>query len=250
MDINLYQIDTKWLAFQENCRKIESQLHNAKPNSLCIFPEMFTTGFVTDPLQYDFSYIDHQSYVLDWMSKMTEKYQISLLGSIVWKEGEQFYNRLLFQKPNSELLHYDKVKLFSISKEVENFQEGEDVFIWELNGVSLRGLVCYDLRFPSLCFSAKDYMILIYVANWPEVRIQHWKKLLAARAIENQCYVIGVNRVGEDENGLIYNGQSQVLDYEGNILASAGKDEKFLSESLNLESLANYRNKYPFIQDQ
>ncbi|MBK8819478.1 MAG: hypothetical protein IPN49_10445 [Saprospiraceae bacterium] len=152
---------------------------------------------------------------------------------------------------SSGLIHsYDKIHLFSPAGEAKTYSPGNEPSIWVYEKWNIQPLICYDLRFPYLSFVCRQPHLLIYAANWPEQRIEHWEILLRARAIENACYVIGVNRRGTDENGYVYPGHSLVCDFKGDLLLSMDKYKNFDLIDLDFESMMEYRKKLPFQDDR
>ena len=200
---------------------------------LIVLPEMFSTGFITMP------------------AGEAKKYGCAVAGSVATEDGGLFYNRFYFVKPDGTFVKYDKRHLFSFAGEDRRFTAGSEKVITEYNGVRFFLQICYDLRFP--CFSRNilpnPYDAVIYVASWPSPRIGAWDTLLKARAIENQCYAIGVNRVGKDPS-CQYNGHSSIVDPYGNASASCAEGvEEIVSADLDLDSLQAFRDKFPVLKD-
>jgi omega-amidase len=174
----------------------------------------------------------------------------AITGSLVIKENNNFYNRLLFVFPSGEIQFYDKRHLFTLAGEDEIYTAGKDKLIVEYKGWRICPLICYDLRFPVFARNVEEYDLLLYVANWPKIRINAWDALLKARAIENMSYTIGVNRIGEDDNKFEYNGHSQVVDYLGNHLLEPVETNTVLILELNKAELLLARKKFNFLNDQ
>jgi omega-amidase len=215
---------------------------------LLVLPEMFTTGFTMNASGVA---EEPEGYTEQWMAAVADGLNAVVVGSIVVKDGDAFYNRLIVATHAGTAMTYDKRHLFRMAGEHEVYTPGDTMNVFNLRGWRVLPLICYDLRFPiwsrnrlqddgSLYFD-----VMIYVANWPERRAHHWKSLLVGRAIENQAYVIGVNRVGTDANGLAYAGDSVVLDPLGMTLIAAGNQVSLLSATLDYESLKSYREKFP-----
>jgi predicted amidohydrolase len=214
---------------------------------LLILPEMFNTGYTMAPKKVP---LDWQNKTMDALQEMSSKHNIVIGGSIpMYKEGE-WYNTFIFVNENGLSFSYDKIHLFTLAGEKNEYQQGEKNEYFELNEWLIQSLICYDLRFPYLTFKDKSPDILIYSANWPEVRVKHWRSLLIARAVENQCYVVGVNRTGKDENGYQYSGNSMVIDYSGEILCEMDGQDGIHTQTLDKEAMSAFRKKLPFSQDR
>ncbi len=214
---------------------------------LIVLPEMFSTGFITMPA----GEAESDGASLGWMKAIAKKYGCAVAGSVATEDGGLFYNRFYFVKPDGTFVKYDKRHLFSFAGEDRRFTAGSEKVITEYNGVRFFLQICYDLRFP--CFSRNilpnPYDAVIYVASWPSPRIGAWDTLLKARAIENQCYAIGVNRVGKDPS-CQYNGHSSIVDPYGNASASCAEGvEEIVSADLDLDSLQAFRDKFPVLKD-
>ena len=214
---------------------------------LIVLPEMFSTGFITMPA----GEAESDGASLGWMKAIAKKYGCAVAGSVATEDGGLFYNRFYFVKPDGTFVKYDKRHLFSFAGEDRRFTAGSEKVITEYNGVRFFLQICYDLRFP--CFSRNilpnPYDAVIYVASWPSPRIGAWDTLLKARAIENQCYAIGVNRVGKDPS-CQYNGHSSIVDPYGNASASCAEGvEEIVSADLDLDSLQAFRDKFPMLND-
>ncbi|MCI5719620.1 MAG: hypothetical protein MR294_04310 [Bacteroidales bacterium] len=214
---------------------------------LIVLPEMFSTGFITMPA----GEAESDGASLGWMKAIAKKYGCAVAGSVATEDRGLFYNRFYFVKPDGTFVKYDKRHLFSFAGEDRRFTAGSEKVITEYNGVRFFLQICYDLRFP--CFSRNilpnPYDAVIYVASWPSPRIGAWDTLLKARAIENQCYAIGVNRVGKDPS-CQYNGHSSIVDPYGNASASCAEGvEEIVSADLDLDSLQAFRNKFPVLKD-
>jgi predicted amidohydrolase len=176
-----------------------------------------------------------------------KKNKINIAGSLVIKESDEFFNRLIVASPKGQIQYYDKKHLFSYADEHLNYSPGKQELIININGVKIAFFICYDLRFPVWSRNTKlKYDVAVYIANWPEKRKEHWITLLKARAIENQSYVIGVNRIGNDGNGINYSGESAVYNYLGQKISTT-KPHEFRVEniSINIDDLNNYRIKFP-----
>lgn len=215
---------------------------------IVILPEMFTTGFTMYPKKVAETF--EGASTIEWMKKMSLNINAAICGSIVIEEHGNYFNRLLWVTPDGVVEYYDKRHLFTLAGEHIPFTAGVKKLIVEYKGWKICPLVCYDLRFPVWCRNVEDYDLLIFVANWPEKRRHHWKSLLMARAIENQSYLVGVNRVGKDENQLVYTGDTSVIDYAGEILYQKSDVEEVNTLELSKEKLQNFRAKLNFLADK
>ncbi|MEL7120989.1 MAG: amidohydrolase, partial [Bacteroidota bacterium] len=213
---------------------------------LIVLPEMFSTGFTMQPSNV----AAHAPETLTWMQEIAQKRQSLVMGSIVVEEDGNFYNRLICMHADGNYEQYDKRHLFGMAGEDHSYQAGTEKLIIEWKGWKICPLICYDLRFPVWSRNSDDYDLLIYVANWPIYRIKAWDTLLCARAIENQSFVIGVNRIGKDKNEYAYSGHSSVYDYAGKLLYKAVEVEQSATLTLEKEPMYKFRSKLPFLQDQ
>ncbi|MDB5230505.1 MAG: amidohydrolase [Chitinophagaceae bacterium] len=217
---------------------------------IVVLPEMFTTGFSMNPrlLAEPMS-----GQTVAWMKRISSEKKVIITGSIIIEEEGNYYNRLIWMLPNGEYGFYDKRHRFAYAGEDKEYTAGNKRLIASVNGWKINLQVCYDLRFPVWARQAPgntpEYDVLVYVANWPEKRGHAWRTLLQARAIENQCYVIGVNRVGEDGNKIIYAGDSMVIDPLGEILYQKTNEEDICTISLDKKHLEEIRAKMPFLKD-
>ena len=218
----------------------------AEGSDLILLPEMFTTGFAQESANHA-EEIDGDT--VGWLLNLAKNKKAHIAGSIVIREGDSVFNRLIWAKPSGELESYDKRHLFSFAGEDKVYRAGGERKIIDCQGWRVCPQVCYDLRFPVWSRNRNDYDCLIYVANWPKVRVSHWSQLLVARAIENLSYVIGVNRVGEDGNGHIHNGQSIALDAKGVPLVEPGSKAGVYTVTLDAAELMRYREKFGALGD-
>jgi omega-amidase len=214
---------------------------------LIVLPEMFTSGFTMHPAKVAETSGGPTS---EWLLELSNETGAAITGSVAIREGDHFYNRLLWAEPDGRLLQYDKKHLFSLAGEDQHYAPGKDLLILEWKGWTICPLICYDLRFPVWSRNTHGYGLLLYVANWPEPRRRHWQHLLSARAIENQACVLGVNRVGRDDNGHLYAGDSAIINHQGEILVRASHVETVLSAVLDLETLQQDRERLPFLHDR
>lgn len=229
---------------------------------LIILPEMFSTGFTMKPRPVAEKM--HGKTML-WMKKTAEEKNCVITGSMIALENEKYFNRLIWQRPDGTYEHYDKKHLFRYADEQKHYSAGEKKLIVELNGWKICPMICYDLRFPAWIrnkfktdgikssgsqLPASDYDILIFVANWPEKRSHPWKTLLQARAMENQCYVIGVNRTGSDGNNFSYSGDSVALNPRGEAISKMKANEDAAETvTLSAAELNEWRKTFPAWMD-
>ena len=215
---------------------------------LVILPEMFTTGFSMNPISIAETM---EGPSIKWMVTTAKTNRMALVGSVVIKENAQYFNRLFFIHPNGHIETYDKRHLFTLAKENDQYTSGEERLIVFYKGWRICPLICYDLRFPVWSRNTNEYDLLVYVANWPSIRIHAWDTLLKARAIENMSYCIGVNRVGKDENGYEYNGHTAIYNFLGEKLSRTieGK-ENILQCVVSKNELQKIRQKLNFLEDQ
>jgi predicted amidohydrolase len=247
MKISLMQPDIVWADPEANRAKLEEVMWGLDRSDLYVLPEMFSTGFVTEPA----GIVESDGQTLQWMLRMAQELKGAVCGSVAVEEGGQFYNRFYFVKPNGDVASYDKHHLFTYADEHRRYTPGDERVVVEFRGVRFLLQVCYDLRFP--VFSRNNekipYDCAIYVASWPTSRQAVWDTLLHARAIENQCYVAGVNRVGQDESGR-YCGGTLLVDPYGNTAAACPLDEDCaITVELDLQHLRDFRRKFPVLKD-
>jgi len=231
---------------------LSANLMKESRGGLLVLPEMFAQGFVTD-LDIKNSkelIINNQERTLDWMKQTAQKFDVIVVGSLPILEGGFLYNRMVaIHGSAAPIQFYDKKHLFSLAGEHVHFSPGSQRGLWEIDGWSTIPSICYDLRFPVWLRNQKDYQVMLCVANWPNSRALAWRSLLVARAIENQAYVVGVNRVGTDGTGTVYGGSSMVVGPDGAILAQMGDQEGLFSVVLDAHALAVFRRAYPFLAD-
>lgn len=213
---------------------------------LLVLPEMFLTGFNMDAKSTSISE-DHSA--IRTLTSLARKYNTGIIGSLAIRKGTIYFNRVLLINEEGITGRYDKQYLFTPSGESETFSKEYPTVLIEYKGWKLLPQACYDLRFPENVRSVDHADLIIYMANWPSKRIHHWNALLKARAIENQCYVIGCNRVGQDDNGWEFPGNSQVVAYNGNT-TMINENSNCLTTDLNLKEVLDYRTKYPFWKDK
>lgn len=248
LDIALIQFDIVWENPKENRRILTEKINTTSSTTdVVILPEMFTTGFSMNPKELAET-IDGKT--INWMKNRASEKQVAIIGSLIIKEEEKYYNCLIFAYPNGKIEMYDKRHLFTYGGEDKEYTAGNKRLIVDYKGWKICPMICYDLRFPVWSRYTNDYDILIYIANWPKPRINAWNTLLKARSIENMCYTVGVNRVGVDGNDLAYVGYSQVLDMLGNELVFSENKDVILEVSLNKNKLIDTRKKFQFLNDK
>ena len=243
LKLALLQTSLVWQDPLANRAAFEPLLEQARGVDLVVLPEMFTTGFSMQSAELAEPEGGPSS---QWLLEQARLIGAVVAGSLIVQAADGTYrNRFLWAQPDGSLAWYDKRHLFRMAGEHKYFAAGEEQLLLELNGWRIRPLVCYDLRFPVWSRDAGGTDLLLYTANWPAARRQHWNRLLPARAIENLCYVAAVNRIGEDGKGHAYSGDTQVLDFQGEILLSAGARAGMFRATLSAEALASYRERFP-----
>lgn len=248
MKTTLIQAPLIWENPAENLAYFQSKITALNQETdLIVLPEMFTTGFSMNPKAVA---ENMNGSSVSWMQKMAQTKKCAITGSLIITENDNFYNRLLFVYPSGEVVFYDKKHLFTLAGEDKIYTAGNQKCIIEYKNFKICLLICYDLRFPVFARNTVDYDVLIFVANWPDTRINAWDTLLKARAIENMCYTIGVNRIGTDHSQLNYTGHSQVIDFLGNYLIAPQTTEGVFNCELNKEAMLKVRNKLGFLNDK
>ncbi len=276
LSITTVQTNLHWEDKEANLQMLEEKIQSiAEKTEIVVLPEMFSTGFSMKP---ELLAEDMEGETMHWMKRVAAEKKIILTGSVIIKEdgqtetvgpsvGPNYYNRLVWMLPNGQYGYYDKRHLFAYANENDHYTAGTKRLVASVKGWKINLLVCYDLRFPvwsrqtspsnSLSqgeggvatSGSPEYDVLIYVANWPERRIHAWKTLLMARAIENQCYVVGVNRTGTDGKDIYYSGESMVIDPMGEVLYTRKDEEHIHTITLDKTYLQTVREKLPFLKD-
>jgi len=256
LTITLIQTNLYWENKKANLEMLSKKIEGiGEKTEVIVLPEMFSTGF---SMNAELLAEDMTGETIQWMRKIANEKKIALTGSIIIKDpptndqdNNKYYNRLIWMLPNGEYGIYDKRHLFAYGNEHTKFSSGNKRLIASVKGWKINLQICYDLRFPvwSRQTASAEYDLLVYVANWPEQRIHAWKTLLQARAIENQCYVIGVNRIGDDGNEIHYSGESLIIDPLGKILYTKKDEEAVFTYTLQKENLIEVRKKFPFLND-
>ncbi|MGB2128761.1 MAG: amidohydrolase [Flavicella sp.] len=248
LSVTLIQSNPKWKDVPANLRTLEVEISNIDTSTdLIVLPEMFNTGFVMNPQECAETM---EGKTIQWMQDIAKQHHTAIVGSLIIEENNLYFNRFVFVHSSGAYVHYDKKHLFSYAGEDKNFTAGTHRLIFEYKGWKIAPFVCYDLRFPVWSRNTEDYDIALYVANWPAERSLAWNTLIKARAIENICYVIGVNRVGTDKNKLEYHGQSQIIGPMGEeIYYEQSQKETVATKLLSRDTLLSTRKKYPFLND-
>lgn len=259
LKFTLVQTHLHWEDKEANLQMLEQKINNVQASPhVIVLPEMFSTGFSMNPELFA-EKMDGETVM--WMKKTAASKKLILAGSVIIQENKNYFNRLIWMLPNGQYGFYDKRHLFAFAEEDKHYSAGNKRLIASVNGWKINLMVCYDLRFPVWARQASpaalqrkeeinlEYDVLIYVANWPERRSLAWKTLLQARAIENQCYVIGVNRVGKDGNDIYHSGNSMVIDPLGEILYHKAGEEDVFTIALSKEHLQEVRKKFQFWRD-
>jgi len=252
LSITTIQTNLIWEDKAANLYALEQKINSIQdPTEIVVLPEMFSTGFSMQPSLFAETM---EGETLNWMKKVSIQNKIILTGSIIIEEEGKYYNRLIWMLPNGEYGYYDKRHLFAFGQEDKFYNAGNKRLIAQVKGFKINLQVCYDLRFPVWArqqnkSGGMEYDVLIYIANWPEKRSHAWKTLLCARAIENQCYVVGVNRVGTDGNNIYHSGNSLVIDPLGQVLYHMSDDEDVNTVTISKDYLNEVREKFPFWKD-
>lgn len=247
LHLAMVQTELAWEDPVKNQIDIETFISDINtPTDIIILPEMFSTGFTMNPYEVAQS-MDGET--VQWMKKIAKSKNCAICGSIIVKDQGKFYNRFLFITPDDSILFYDKKHTFTLAGEHEVYNRGKEKLIIDYKGWKICPLICYDLRFPVWARNVENYDLLLYVANWPDKRVNAWDALLKARAIENMVYSVGVNRIGKDGNKLEYCGHSAIYDVLGNTVAFSDKKE-IITATIYKSDIAKYRDNLMFLQDR
>lgn len=249
LKITLIQTHLFWEDKGANLALLEQKIVNLEePTEVVILPEMFTTGFSMQPTLHAETM---EGPSVQWMRRIAMTQKIILTGSLIIEENGHYYNRLIWMLPNGEFGYYDKRHLFAFAGEDQNYTAGNKRLIASVKGWKINLQICYDLRFPTWARQAapNEYDVLVYVANWPEKRSHAWKTLLVARAIENQAFVVGVNRVGLDGKNIAHSGNSMVVGPLGEVLYHSADQESVFQITLQRDELEQTRAQFPFWKD-
>ena len=248
LKVTLIQSELAWEDIDSNLAEFNYRIDAIEEDThLIVLPEMFSTGFTMNAAALA---QDMNGSAVKWIKEKSTEKNIDIVGSFIADDSGKFFNRLVWAKPNGEIFVYDKKHLFRMAGEEKIYSAGSKHIIVELNGWKIRPFICYDLRFPAWTRNiANQFDAAIFIANWPERRSAHWKALLQARAIENQCYIIGVNRVGIDGNGLSYSGDSSIIDPWGTLIFQKSKQACIYTGHLSYDILQQSRESFPVWKD-
>lgn len=240
-----------WEDVDANLEQLTQKINTISTTTeIIVLPEMFSTGFSMQPEKFAETM---EGKTVNWMRQTAIYKRVILTGSLMIEENGQYFNRLIWMLPNGQFSYYNKRHLFGYANEEKHYTAGKKRLIAQVKGFKINLQICYDLRFPvwarQQTSNEPEYDILLYVANWPERRNNAWKTLLTARAIENQCYVVGVNRIGNDGNNIYHSGDSMVVNAMGETLYHKAHDEDIFTITLEKESLEKIRTIIPFLKD-
>jgi len=249
LSVTILQTNLVWENPVENRRLLNDKINTITTSvDLIILPEMFTSGFTMNAAAVAETM---DSETISWLKTKAKEKQVAIIGSLVIYENGNYYNRLVCVEPSSNITYYDKRHTFTLAGEHKVYTAGTEKVIFNYKGWKICPLVCYDLRFPVWARNIEDYDLLLYVANWPKVRISAWDALLKARAIENMSYCIGVNRVGLDGNNYEYTGHSAAYDVLGHRLDSIPENKEAIEiVVLEKDHIKKYRDKLNFLNDK
>ncbi|MDB4497435.1 amidohydrolase [Flavobacteriaceae bacterium] len=249
LNIVAIQANLTWGNPEKNRLYFEQVINKLTSNTnLVVLPEMFSTGFTMKPSSVSETM---NGATVSWMINMAKTHNIGIIGSMVIQENNQYFNRAIFVHPSGSLEIYDKRHLFSLAGEDKQYTPGTNRIVIQFKGWRICPFICYDLRFPVWSRNTDNYDVLLFMANWPIPRIDAWDTLLKARAIENMSYCIGVNRIGEDENGYQYNGHTYAYNFLGEKVASTAEgNEDVLHCEISKTKLDEFRQKLNFLKDQ
>lgn len=248
MKIALIQTELHWenpVANRNHFEKIILSITESV--DLIVLPEMFSTGFTMNPKDVAETMFGE---TIAWLIFLAKSKQAAIVGSLIIKENNRYYNRLVFVLPSGEIKQYDKKHLFTLAGEDKIYTAGNERLLVDYLGFKICPLICYDLRFPVFSRNTENYDLLLYVANWPKLRVNAWDILLKARAVENQCFVVGLNRVGLDHNNHEYIGHSQAIDFLGNYLLKPQKNEGIFIVTIDKSDMIATRKKLDFLADR
>ncbi|MXV50488.1 nitrilase family protein [Pedobacter sp. HMF7647] len=247
LKITSFQAYLFWENIDKNLQNLSLRLSSIREKTdLIILPEMFSTGFTMNTSLAE----NMEGKTMTWMHEQATKFDAVTTGSIIIQEKGHFYNRMIWMRPDGTYEFYDKRHLFGMGKEDDYYTPGKKQLIVELNEWKIRLAVCYDLRFPVWLRNVEgEYDMLLIVANWPERRSAQWRALIPARAIENQSFVVAVNRVGHDGNEVYHSGDSMCIDPVGNTVYYKPNDEDLYTFSISKEEVIKTRRLFPFLRD-
>ena len=246
LDVYLIQTQLAWENVNANLLRLTWHIQRTQEHSLIILPEMFATGFTMKPEQHAETL---NGLSIQWMKEMSQNRCIC--GSLSLEENGKYYNRFLAVYNGEIISIYNKKHLFSYGNEQVHYTAGNEIQVFDFNGFKIAPFICYDLRFPEWIRMAAGADLMLFVANWPKARMYAWNALLKARSIENQCFVAGVNRIGDDGNNTPHTGHSQLLDFTGQYFIEPQVDrEILLHQVIEKQPLLAFRDKFPFLEDR
>lgn len=248
LKITTFQAYIFWENIEKNLKNLTLRLSGIREKTdLIILPEMFNTGFSMNTVELA---EEMNGRTMQWMQQQAKRFECVITGSLIIKESNNYYNRLVWMRPDGTFETYDKRHLFGLGKEDDFYTPGKNKLIVDLNGWKVCAAICYDLRFPVwLRNTSPEYDLLLIVANWPERRSMHWRTLIPARAVENLSYVIGVNRVGHDGNEVYHSGDSMCIDPNGKTVYYKPNDEDLYTFSISKDEVVKARRLFPFLKD-
>ncbi len=247
LHLALVQSDLVWESPDKNLENFDRMLASVGGQTdLVVLPEMFSTGFTMNPEGVERGAAARS---LEWMRQRATAMNVAVAGSLVWPLETGYANRFIFMRPDGQYDFYDKRHTFTLTGEDKAYKSGNQKVVWQYKGFAICPQICYDLRFPVFSRNTENYDILLYVANWPEPRVLAWDTLLRARAIENMAFVVGVNRLGNDQNDLTFIGHTSAYNPLGEQLVYSEQQE-VISVSLDREKLLEIRKKLPFLEDR
>ncbi|HMR19856.1 MAG TPA: amidohydrolase [Sphingobacterium sp.] len=246
--ITIFQAYLFWENVEKNLQNLGLRLSGLKEKTdLILLPEMFNTGFTMN-VEKCAERMDGRS--MHWLFETAKRFECVVAGTLIIEEGGKYYNRFVWMSPDGSYVHYDKRHLFGMANEDKVFTSGNSRIMLQLKGWKICPMVCYDLRFPVWSRNQEDgYDLLVYTACWPDKRSAHWRALIPARAIENQAFVIGVNRVGHDGNEVYYSGGSMCISPLGDVIYYKPEDEDLYTFTLHPKDLIQAREQFPFLKD-
>lgn len=246
MKITILQSDIVWANQEANIQQMDDAINRNPCSDIYVLPEMFSTGFYLEPAGVAETM---DGMTLRWMRSKAQEKNAAILGSVLISDGDRYFNRFCFVYPNGDVSYYDKRHLFTYGGEHRRFTAGQKRVVVEFRGVRMLLQICYDLRFPVWARNLGDYDMIIYVANWPTSRIHVWNTLLVARAIENQCFVVGVNRVGADPSCEYCGGSAIISPYGRELATCEGTEPTEVTIEIDMELLKSFRQKFPVLND-
>ena len=250
--VTMVQTEIIWHKAAENCQRLAENIEQAiqasayEGTDLIVLPEMFNSGFTMNAEKIA---EDMQGPTIAWLVSQAEKHEAAITGSLVIRENNHNYNRMIFATPDGQVTHYDKRHLFRMADEDQRYAGGDKQVVVNWRGWRIAMNVCYDLRFPVWCRSNNNIDLMLFVASWPAARRYPWQTLLRARAIENLCYVIGVNRIGADANGIDHAGDSVLVDFKGESLCDLMSEDRIETCEIDAQLLQEFRQKFPAWMD-